>query len=63
MSDEKAGWQYESGGTKVSIYVENEVHRAVQERARALERSFSWVVNRALRKELGLIDEDSGQHT
>ena len=61
---DKRGWQYEGGGTKVSVYLEVAVQRAAQERARDLGRSVSWIVNRSLRRELGLVTDESGtEHT
>jgi len=59
VGDQPKGWQYEGKGTKVSVYMEVEVHAAVQSLAGSLQRSVSWVVNRALRKELGLLDNET----
>jgi hypothetical protein len=57
--ESRGGWLYECRGTKVSVYMETDVQRAAQDKAKSLKRSVSWLVNRAMRRELGMMDNET----
>jgi hypothetical protein len=64
MTKDGQGWQYGRGGSKISLYIEVEVEMELDLRAKALERSVSWVANKALRKGLGMmVDEGRDNNT
>ena len=59
MTEERQGWQYAEKGEKVSVYLSKHVLSQLQARSRALNRSVSWLINNALKRGLGMVEDDA----